>query len=81
MANKFESDYPTVLDRLRFGEVLLSDGATGTFLQQNGLEPGGDPEEFNATRPDVVRRMAREYFDAGSDLVLTNSFGGTKFRQ
>ena len=45
------------------------------------MEPGGDPEEFNATKPDVVRRMAREYFDAGSDLVLTNSFGGTKFRQ
>ena len=81
MANNFQSEYPTIMNRLRFGEVLVSDGATGTFLQQNGLEPGGDPEEFNATKPDVVRRMAREYFDAGSDLVLTNSFGGTIFRQ
>ena len=40
-------DNTAVLDKLRAGEVLVSDGATGTFLQQNGLEPGGDPEEFN----------------------------------
>ena len=69
------------LQRINSGETLISDGATGTFLQQNGLEPGGDPEEFNATRPDVVKKMAREYFESGSDLVLTNSFGGTKYRQ
>ena len=74
-------DNTAVLDRLRSGEVLVSDGATGTFLQQNGLEPGGDPEEFNMSHPEVVRRMAKEYFDAGSDIVLTNSFGGTVFRQ
>ena len=69
------------LQRINSGETLISDGATGTFLQQNGLEPGGYPEEFNATRPDVVKKMAREYFESGSDLVLTNSFGGTKYRQ
>lgn len=74
-------DNTAVLDKLRAGEVLVSDGATGTFLQQNGLEPGGDPEEFNMSHPEVVRRMAKEYFDAGSDIVLTNSFGGTVFRQ
>ncbi len=71
----------SILNRLSSGEVLVSDGATGTFLQQNGLEPGGDPEEFNAIRPDVVKKMAREYFKSGSDLVLTNSFGGTVYRQ
>ncbi len=70
-----------LLRRLRDGELLISDGATGTFLQQHGLEPGGCPEEFNASHPDVVREMARRYFDAGSDLVLTNSFGGTVFMQ
>ena len=70
-----------LLERLSKGQVLVSDGATGTFLQQNGLEPGGDPEEFNAESPNVVRRMAKEYYDAGSDVVLTNSFGGTIFRQ
>ena len=71
----------TILDRISNGEVLVSDGATGTFLQQNGLEPGGCPEEFNVSHPEIVRRMAKSYFDAGSDMVLTNSFGGTKFRQ
>ncbi len=70
-----------LLERLKRGDLLISDGATGTFLQQNGLEPGGCPEEFNASHPDVVRKMAREYFEAGSDLVLTNSFGGSVFMQ
>ena len=70
-----------LLERLRQGDLLISDGATGTFLQQHGLEPGGCPEEFNASHPEVVREMARQYFEAGSDLVLTNSFGGSVFMQ
>ena len=72
---------PTLLERLQRGDRLISDGATGTFLQQHGLEPGGCPEEFNSSHPEVVRQMAREYFDAGSDMVLTNSFGGSVFMQ
>ncbi|MCH8882228.1 MAG: homocysteine S-methyltransferase family protein [SAR324 cluster bacterium] len=76
-----ETGHPTILDRLARGETLISDGATGTFLQEHGLEPGGCPEEFNASHPEVVRSMAKAYFDAGSDLVLTNSFGGSKFMQ
>ncbi len=71
----------TLLELLRAGHLLISDGATGTFLQQHGLEPGGCPEEFNASHPEVVREMARQYFEAGSDLVLTNSFGGNVFMQ
>ena len=70
-----------LLERLRSGGLLVSDGATGTFLQQHGLEPGGCPEEFNASHPEVVREMARRYFEAGSDMALTNSFGGTVFMQ
>ncbi len=69
-----------LLRRLERGETLVSDGATGTYLQSRGLGDG-DPEEWNATRPEIVREMARAYFDAGSDLVLTNSFGGTRVRQ
>ena len=68
-----------MLERLARGDVLISDGATGTYLQEHGLEPGGCPEEFNASHPDVVRGMAREYFAAGSDMVLTDSFGGSRF--
>lgn len=69
-----------LLERVRAEQLLISDGATGTYLQRHGLEPGGCPEEFNLSRPEVVRQMASEYFDAGSDVVLTNSFGGTWYR-
>ena len=71
----------TIMDRLASGEILISDGATGTYLQQRGLEAGGCPEEFNASHPEVVRGMARDYFAAGSDMVLTNSFGGSRYMQ
>ena len=70
-----------LLERLKRGDLLVSDGATGTFLQQHGLEPGSCPEEFNASHPEVVREMARRYFTAGSDMALTNSFGGSVFMQ
>ena len=68
-----------LLDRLKQGDLLISDGATGTYLQDHGLESGGCPEEFNSTQPEVVQGMARDYFNAGSDLVLTNSFGANRF--
>ncbi|MDA1229113.1 MAG: homocysteine S-methyltransferase family protein, partial [Chloroflexi bacterium] len=71
--------YLTLLERLGRGEILCSDGATGTYLQGHGLEPGGSPEELNFSDPALVRRMAADYFNAGSDLVLTNTFGGSKF--
>jgi 5-methyltetrahydrofolate--homocysteine methyltransferase len=74
-----KSDKPTIPERLAQGHMLLGDGATGTYLQAHGLEPGGSPEALNLTEPDLVRSMAREYFEAGSDFVLANSFGGSKF--
>ena len=77
--NKVNRQGDSILERLARGEVLVSDGATGTYLQSRGLEPGGCPEELNASRPEVVQGMARDYFEAGSDLVLTNSFGGNRF--
>ena len=70
---------PGILDRLAGGETLIFDGATGTYLQNNGLEPGGSPELMNASDPDTIQGMAKHYFDAGSDIVLTNTFGGNKF--
>ena len=71
--------YPTILERLARGDLIISDGATATYLQTKDLEPGGCPEEFNVSHPEVVRGMAKAYFDAGSDMVLTNSFGGNRF--
>ena len=68
-----------LLKRLE-SELLVFDGATGTYLQQHGLEPGGCPELMNADAPDTIRQMARDYFDSGSDIVLTNTFGGNSYR-
>jgi len=69
-----------ILGRLKQGDILISDGAIGTYLQRHGLEPGACPEEMNVTRPDVVRQMAADFFAAGSSFVLTNSFGSNRFR-
>ena len=54
----------TILQRLAKGDLLVSDGATGSYLQQHGLEDG-DPEEWNVSHPEVVQGMAKAYFDAG----------------
>ena len=72
-------EQPTILERLATGDVLISDGAMGTYLQARGLEPGGCPEAFNADHPEIIRRMAADYFNAGSNMVLTASFGGSRF--
>ncbi len=69
----------TLINRLNSGDIMVFDGATGTYLQQCGLEPGGCPELFNIEKSDTVQQMARDYFSAGSDIVLTNSFGGNRF--
>ena len=74
-----ESRTLSILDRVARGELLISDAATGTYLQGHGLEPGGCPEEFNLSHPDIVKGMARNYYEAGADMVLTNSFGANRF--
>lgn len=68
-----------LMERIATNGPLISDGATGTYLQAHGLEAGGCPEAFNLTHKDVVRQMATEYFAAGSDIVETNSFGGSRY--
>jgi 5-methyltetrahydrofolate--homocysteine methyltransferase len=68
------------LSKLRSGAVLLADGATGTMLQDNGLEAGRIPESWLFERPDQIRALHQAYVEAGSDLILTCSFGGTRFR-
>lgn len=69
----------TILERLGRGDLLVADGATGTYLQQHGLEPGGCPEAFNLTQPEIIRQMAADYFAAGSDFVLTDTFGANRY--
>jgi 5-methyltetrahydrofolate--homocysteine methyltransferase len=59
---------------------ILADGATGTNLFEMGLETGDPPEPWNVNHVDRIRALHQGFVDAGSDLFLTNSFGGTSFR-
>lgn len=61
-------------------KVLILDGAMGTMLQERGLRPGQSPEELNLTMPDVVASVHRDYVAAGADIIITNTFGGTRFK-
>jgi 5-methyltetrahydrofolate--homocysteine methyltransferase len=69
-----------ILDDIKKGKVLLSDGAWGTFLQDKGLQPGECPELWNITHRDEVLDLAKNYVCAGSDIIGTNSFGGSIFK-
>ncbi|MCS6827070.1 MAG: betaine--homocysteine S-methyltransferase [Caldilinea sp.] len=69
-----------LLDLLQKRSVLLLDGAMGTELFKRGLVSGGCPEEWNVSHPDRVQDVHRAYVEAGSDIILTNSFGGTRYR-
>ena len=70
-----------LLERLADGEILISDGAMGTFLQAKGLQPGESPEAWCVSHPDAVKSIAEAYITAGSDIVETDSFGGTSYKQ
>lgn len=69
-----------LLELLQRQSVLLLDGAMGTELFKRGLISGGCPEEWNVSHPDRVQDVHRAYVEAGSDIILTNSFGGTHYR-
>ncbi len=68
------------LERVRSGDLLVFDGGYGTMLFAAGLLDGACPELWNDTHADVVRRIHAAYFDAGSDFVETNTFGGTRLK-
>ncbi|MCB1476220.1 MAG: betaine--homocysteine S-methyltransferase [Rhodobiaceae bacterium] len=59
---------------------LLADGATGTNFFEMGLGPGDPPEMWNLDQPEKVTKLHQDFVDAGSDIILTNSFGGTRHR-
>jgi len=69
-----------ITDRVRQGEILISDGAWGTFLHAKGLKPGECPELWNIEHADEVFDIAKSYIEVGSDMVETNSFGGSSFK-
>ena len=57
------------------GSFIFYDGAIGTMLQKSGLKPGQRPDIMNMTAPGVVENVHRMYVDAGSDIIVTNTFG------
>jgi 5-methyltetrahydrofolate--homocysteine methyltransferase len=69
----------TILDLVKKRNVLL-DGGFGTELFRRGFPIGACPETWNLERPEVVREIHRSYFEAGSDAVLANSFGGNTIK-
>ncbi len=67
--------------RERLGkELLYFDGGMGTLLQEKGLAPGELPETWNRTRPEEIQEIHRRYIEAGSDIVLTNTFGANALK-
>ena len=69
-----------IIEKIAEGRVLVSDGAWGTFLHAKGLKVQECPESWNIERPSDVEEIARSYVDAGADIILTNSFGGSPLK-
>ena len=61
-------------------ELLFLDGGMGTLLQERGLAPGELPETWNLIHPEQIREIHRSYIEAGSDIVLTNTFGANALK-
>ena len=60
--------------------IVILDGGMGTLLQKEGLVPGEHPEMWNITHADVITKIHRDYFDAGSNIVNTNTFGANSLK-
>jgi 5-methyltetrahydrofolate--homocysteine methyltransferase len=69
----------TIIDTIKKRIVLL-DGGMGTELIAHGFRQGECPESWNVEKPVIVQKIHKSYFDAGSDAVLTNSFGGSQIK-
>jgi len=60
--------------------IVILDGGMGTLLQENGLKPGEHPELWNLTHPEIITEIHKQYFDAGSNVVNTNTFGANPLK-
>lgn len=69
-----------IVDAVKSGRTLVSDGAWGTFLQKKGLKPGECPELWCIERPNDVLDVAKAYIEAGADMIESDSFGGTSYK-
>ena len=71
---------PSFLDRLSSGKPILSDGAMGTLLHQRGVSFEASFDLLNLQRPALVADIHREYIDAGSQIIQTNTFGANRYK-
>lgn len=71
---------PMALDFLKMKNTVLFDGAMGTMLQRAGLAGGVLPETYNFTHPDLVADIHRQYLEAGSDIISTNTFSSSRLK-
>jgi 5-methyltetrahydrofolate--homocysteine methyltransferase len=69
-----------ILQRLASGDVLIADGATGTMLLEAGLPTGMPGEAWILARPEEIMKLHHAYVEAGSQIILTSTFGGTRAR-
>ena len=67
-------------ERVAQGDILISDGAMGTYLQAKGLNPGECMEWWCISHPNVIKGIHEDYIAAGADIAETNSFGGTCYK-
>jgi 5-methyltetrahydrofolate--homocysteine methyltransferase len=72
--------HKSFLERLQAGEVLIADGSTGATLMKRGLPRGQSPEHWVLEQPDQILRLHKDFITAGSDIILTSTFGGTSLR-
>jgi len=70
----------TLVQTIKQGKILLCDGAMGTLLQAQGLQPGQCPELWCVDNSNIVKDIHQQYRLAGSEIVETNSFGGTRYK-
>ena len=68
----------SVIEGLLKEGVILTDGSWGTQMQARGLQRGEPPDAWNLTHPDLVEEVARQYVEAGSRIILTNTFGANR---
>ncbi len=71
---------PTIQDLLKIRDYVITDGAMGTVLFAAGLEQGDPPELWNLKHPERVAEVHQAYLQAGSQIILTNTFGGSRLR-
>lgn len=71
---------PTLQDLLKIRDYIITDGAMGTVLFAAGLEQGDPPELWNLKHPERVAEVHQAYLQAGSQIILTNTFGGSRLR-